>query len=58
MKEKVQKALQNSSGGKFANFIQKEVCGRIPYHTILTSTMNILVKIPTTSVLKGILNFL
>ena len=56
MEEKVQNALQNSSGGKLINYIQKEFSGRIPYYT--NPSINILVrkivKLITTTVLKGI----
>ena len=53
MEYKVKNALQNSSGGKLKNCIQKE------YYTILTINLLVgkIVKFPTTTVLKGILNF-
>ena len=60
MEEKVQNVLQNSSGGKFYNFIHQYGNG---YSGVVQSCTNKflgkkIVKIPTTTtVQKGILNF-
>ena len=48
MEEKVQNALLNSSGGNFDIFLHKKFSGTI---------LDKVVKFPTTSVPKGILNF-
>ena len=59
MEEKVQNALQNCSGGNVESFIHKEFDDTNSYYTILT--INVLagkiVKFPSTTALKGILNF-
>ena len=59
MEEKVQNALLNSSGGNFDNFLHKIFSSSILYY--ITIPINILVdkivKFPTTTVPKGILNF-
>ena len=51
--------LQDSSGGNVENFIHKDFSDTNPYYTNLT--INVLagkiVKIPSTTALKGILNF-
>ena len=59
MEEKVQNALQNCSGGNFENFIHKEFSGRNPCYTIpkINVLADKIVKFPTTTALKGILNF-
>ena len=51
--------LKLSSGGNFANFIHKEFSDINPYYTILTINVLVdkIVKFPSTSALKGILNF-
>ena len=60
IEEKVQNALQNCSGGNFRNFIHKEFSGKITYYAILAIKVLVveIIKLPTTTVLKGILNFL
>ena len=45
--------LQNRSGGNFNHFIRKELNSRIPYYPILTINVSKIVKLPTTTVLKG-----
>ena len=58
MSEKVQNTLLNSSGGNFDNYLDKKFSGTILYYTILTNILvNRIVKFPTTTVPKGILNF-
>ena len=59
MEEKVQNALQNCSGENFEKFIHKEFSDINAHYTILTLNIlaRIIVKFPSTTALKGIIDF-